>query len=190
MMKEPPLSDPPWVRSGDEGAATDESATDAVPESRDVPAPDQPKTETAAEGPSADAEKTETPRKRSKKRKKRSYTRAVAQALLDGEREASIVSWLQEKGLDDEQIEHALSRARAVIRLKDEPPDEADAGYAMAEADARARRQRDITVGALWFGGGALLTIMTFASASQSGGHYVLAWGPMIYGGIRLLKAL
>jgi hypothetical protein len=114
----------------------------------------------------------------------------VAQALLDGEREASIVKWLEGKGLGEEEIEHTLSRARAVIRMKDEQPAETDAGHAMEEADTRARRQRDLTVGALWFGGGALLTVMTFASASESGGHYVLAWGPMIYGGIRLLKAL
>jgi hypothetical protein len=44
-------------------------------------------------------------------------------------------------------------------------------------------------VGALWFGGGAAVTLLTCA-ASANGGVYLLAWGPMIYGAIHFFRGL
>ena len=46
-----------------------------------------------------------------------------------------------------------------------------------------------ILVGALWFGSGAAVTLLTCA-ASANGGVYLLAWGPMIYGAIQFFRGL
>jgi hypothetical protein len=55
--------------------------------------------------------------------------------------------------------------------------------------EVRDERSGMILKGALWLGGGLALTIVTYSSA-QGGGTYVLAWGPMIYGLITLVRGL
>ena len=47
----------------------------------------------------------------------------------------------------------------------------------------------DVAVGILWLAGGILVTALTYAAASD-GGVYIIAYGPVIYGAIRLLKGL
>lgn len=59
------------------------------------------------------------------------------------------------------------------------------------ERDARrALARKNILIGALLLGGGLVLTIATWSAASSGGGTYVLAWGPIIFGGIRLVRGL
>jgi hypothetical protein len=38
--------------------------------------------------------------------------------------------------------------------------------------------------------GGLVLTVATYSSASQQGGTYIIAYGPMIVGAIRLIRGL
>lgn len=50
--------------------------------------------------------------------------------------------------------------------------------------------KRNIIVGGLFFFIGLAVTIGTYSSASRSGGSYMLAWGPIIFGGIQFFKGL
>jgi hypothetical protein len=58
------------------------------------------------------------------------------------------------------------------------------------EAERRAAKSKNITFGALLLVAGIIVTAVTYDSASQSGGTYIVAWGPMVYGAIRLFKGL
>ena len=49
---------------------------------------------------------------------------------------------------------------------------------------------RDIMVGALWCFGGLIITIGSYAAVAERGGTYLLCWGPVIFGGIQLLRGL
>jgi len=60
----------------------------------------------------------------------------------------------------------------------------------MATAERRSRKQKDIVLGSILLGVGLLITVGTYNSASQSGGTYFIAYGPMIVGVIRLFKGL
>ena len=63
-----------------------------------------------------------------------------------------------------------------------------------ATAEQRAawesKGTRSLAWGAVWFIGGLLVTLYTYgqASASEFGGVYVVAWGPMLYGVYRLIS--
>ncbi|GAA2913582.1 hypothetical protein Acy02nite_69880 [Actinoplanes cyaneus] len=54
-------------------------------------------------------------------------------------------------------------------------------------AESAARGKRDITVGAIWFAVGGIITLATMASAASV---YVVAWGPMLYGAYRIIKGV
>ena len=54
---------------------------------------------------------------------------------------------------------------------------------------ARQAAKVEMLRGFLWFGGGAAITAITYAAADP-GGRYMLFWGPMAYGGYRLLRAV
>lgn len=102
---------------------------------------------------------------------------------------------LMDDGLGPAQVEaelvaqgHSAEHARAVV--------DSLGDYASAQSEAQAisgggsgAGQMDLVVGALFLLGGLALTIITFAAAS-GGGTYVLAWGPMLYGIIRIVKGL
>jgi hypothetical protein len=49
--------------------------------------------------------------------------------------------------------------------------------------------QHDMLVGGLWCVGGILVTAITY-SAAQGGGHYVVAWGAILFGGIQFMRGL
>jgi hypothetical protein len=108
-------------------------------------------------------------------------------SLLDGESETVVVQWLRKKGLSDQQIGSTLRRAHARIAARESAPSFAVEREAQ---EASAQRDKDRLHGGLWFGGGLALTLLSLMSAEGSGGgRYILAWGPMLYGGYRLLKS-
>jgi hypothetical protein len=52
-----------------------------------------------------------------------------------------------------------------------------------------AKGKRGMGFGAAWFLAGLLITLITYSNASgPSGGVYVVAWGPMLYGAYRLIS--
>lgn len=49
--------------------------------------------------------------------------------------------------------------------------------------------KRGMGFGVAWFVAGLLITLITYSNASgPSGGVYVVAWGPMLYGAYRLIS--
>ena len=56
-------------------------------------------------------------------------------------------------------------------------------------ARAQNTPQHDMMVGGLWCVGGILVTAITYSAAS-GGGHFVVAWGAILFGGIQFLKGL
>jgi hypothetical protein len=69
-------------------------------------------------------------------------------------------------------------------------PDAGGFAQSAYEADRRAAKAKNITFGAALLVLGIIVTAVTYDSASQSGGTYIVAWGPMVYGAIRLFKGL
>jgi hypothetical protein len=57
-------------------------------------------------------------------------------------------------------------------------------------AERDARRRNDLVFGSLLLAAGLLITVVTFNSASQSGGTYIVAYGPIIVGVIKLARGL
>lgn len=58
------------------------------------------------------------------------------------------------------------------------------------EAERRAAKARNIVIGLVLLGIGIVVTAVTYGSASRGGGTYIVAWGPMVFGAIRLFKGL
>lgn len=93
--------------------------------------------------------------------------------------------------LDGESLEYIRGS-----RVQGDPKSNAGPGTPETfDPDAELRRQaanNDIKVGGLFFGGGLLVTFLTMSAASSSptGGSYILAWGPILFGGHRLLRGL
>ena len=69
-----------------------------------------------------------------------------------------------------------------------------NAGFVAANSNQAARdlAQKNFVHGALWLVGGIAVTAVTYsiASSSPSGGHYLIAWGAIIFGGFQFLKGL
>ena len=51
-------------------------------------------------------------------------------------------------------------------------------------------KSNDVAVGFLWLIGGLLVTAITYSAASECGDMYIIAYGPVIYGVVRLIKGL
>ena len=80
---------------------------------------------------------------------------------------------LVEQGLKPEDAEIVVSNLQAQIKqAKDEVAN------------------KNMLYGALWCGGGLLVTALTYSAASENGGSYVVAWGAVIFGAWQLLKGL
>ena len=50
--------------------------------------------------------------------------------------------------------------------------------------------KRNMVVGGLWCVGGIAVTAVTYSGASDGGGHYVVAWGAIIFGAIQFVRGL
>jgi hypothetical protein len=51
-----------------------------------------------------------------------------------------------------------------------------------------AQAKKNMLHGGLWFGGGSLITGVTYAMASAEGGSYFMTWGAIIFGGFQFLQ--
>jgi hypothetical protein len=71
--------------------------------------------------------------------------------------------------------------------------DELQAEYLRAVAAENAQRDaanRSIVWGGALFALGLVITLLTYSHASTSGGTYIIAWGPVVFGLIRLVRGL
>jgi hypothetical protein len=57
---------------------------------------------------------------------------------------------------------------------------------AIVNANQQAGR-KNMLHGALWCGGGTLVTVVTLAMA-EGGGKFFLAWGAIVFGGIQFIR--
>ncbi|MGZ6267647.1 MAG: hypothetical protein ACXWNR_03685 [Candidatus Limnocylindrales bacterium] len=49
----------------------------------------------------------------------------------------------------------------------------------------------DMVIGGLICAGGVVVTLATYnAAASSGGGSYIIAWGAIVFGGLRFLRGL
>lgn len=88
-------------------------------------------------------------------------------------------SILIEHGLDKESATNIVSAVQN--RIEEHKQDE----YTLKQEAAR----KDMVRGGLWCGLGIVVTIGSYAMAS-GGGHYVVAWGAIIFGGIQFFRGL
>ncbi|MGC4103782.1 hypothetical protein [Ferruginibacter sp.] len=58
------------------------------------------------------------------------------------------------------------------------------------KAAKRKRGNKDMLYGGLWCAGGTIITIATYSAASEGGGHYVVAWGAIIFGAIQFFRGV
>lgn len=64
-------------------------------------------------------------------------------------------------------------------------------GPSPEERAARKQGENDLVHGALWLVGGLVVTGVTYLAAEARGeGYYLLAWGPIVFGGIQFLSGL
>lgn len=54
----------------------------------------------------------------------------------------------------------------------------------------RSSGLKNMGIGALFCIGGIVATAVTYGMASESGGTYIIAWGPAIFGGIQFFRGL
>lgn len=59
-----------------------------------------------------------------------------------------------------------------------------------AGKEEKKEGRNDMIIGGLWFAGGLILTIGSYMMVSESGGRYLITYGPIIYGVIRFFKGV
>jgi hypothetical protein len=64
--------------------------------------------------------------------------------------------------------------------------------FERANAARRAHSNRMLATGVVFFLIGLVITLVTYSSASsgRGGGTYIVAWGPMVFGVIRIFRGL
>jgi hypothetical protein len=61
----------------------------------------------------------------------------------------------------------------------------------VSNTSARDEANRNMLVGGILCGGGILVTAMTMAASSgPGGGPYIVAWGAILFGGIRFIRGV
>lgn len=100
----------------------------------------------------------------------------AADQMRSGMGDAALVEDLIEKGIDPGDAEAVVSRL-SLIRRSQINKQKQEAG------------SKNMLLGAVWCIGGAIVTAVTFSSAS-GGGQYVVAWGAIIFGAFQFFQGL
>jgi hypothetical protein len=96
----------------------------------------------------------------------------AAHLIKVGHSRMQVEDRLVERGLDREAASTVVDKLLAM----------------RAEAQEEAAR-KDMLYGALWCLGGVLVTALTYIAA-EGGGVYIVWWGAIVYGAIRLFRGL
>ncbi|MDQ5908051.1 MAG: hypothetical protein QG599_142 [Pseudomonadota bacterium] len=96
----------------------------------------------------------------------------AAELMRNGAKSESIINNLIEQGLDAES-------AKVVVSNLDEA----------RKKQKQEQGQKNMGFGTLWCIGGLVVTAVTYSAAS-GGGHYVVAWGAVVFGAIQFLQGL
>ena len=97
----------------------------------------------------------------------------AAQRMASGASGAAVEQELMQQGLDPQS-------ARTVV---------AELSSVRTSAQ-RSAGLRNMGIGALFCIGGIIATVVTYSLASESGGTYIIAYGPAIFGGIQFIRGL
>ena len=106
---------------------------------------------------------------------KRKIIAKARESRAKGATLGEIETGLINEGLDAEMVKQIMEQ----VPMEEVEP--------VSESDNREMRHA-----LYWLVGGILITVVTYSMASSSGGGgtYLIAWGPMLVGGIRFFKAL
>lgn len=96
----------------------------------------------------------------------------AAEQMRNGTKNHAIVNNLVEQGLDEESANIVVSN---LVKARKEQKHE--------------QGKKNMIFGILWFIGGLVVTAATYSAASN-GGHYIVAWGAVIFGAIQFLQGL
>ncbi len=107
----------------------------------------------------------------------------TAEQLHQGRSSAGVERKLVERGVEPAAAKSIVAnlkaaRANAIREARSE---------AYAKVGTRA-----VIVGGLWFLGGVTVTLLTYDAAvnSPQGGGFLVAWGAILYGGLRLVRGI
>ncbi|HUQ05639.1 MAG TPA: hypothetical protein VM261_24215 [Kofleriaceae bacterium] len=105
----------------------------------------------------------------------------------DAAQDMLIEQWTRGTGVGTEPAPRAIPSAPPARTVsftpgpQDPPPP--------ANLSLTPSRDADIAIGLLLMLGGIMVTVLTYDAAS-GGGMYVIAWGPVVYGFLRLMRGL
>jgi hypothetical protein len=109
-------------------------------------------------------------------------TKGIAQQLVAGKSQPSLVKDLVKKGFSEEAATAMVGRvAMALDDYKKSP-----AGRAVLAQKNKNRMLR----GLAWTVVGTIITVVTYSSASVSGGTYYVCWGAILFGVIDFFAGL
>jgi hypothetical protein len=101
------------------------------------------------------------------------YQRAVA-LINQGKSRSQIETELKSTGLSQESVSGIVNHV-----------------FGLRKKANRDAASKNLVLGALWCVGGAVVTIVTYQIATESGGGtYFVAWGAVLFGGIQFLRGL
>lgn len=97
----------------------------------------------------------------------------AAQRIASGASHAAVEQDLMQKGLDPQSARTVVTE---LSRVK--------------SSAMRSSGLKNMAIGGLFCIGGIVATVVTYGMASESGGTYIIAWGPAIFGGIQFFRGL
>lgn len=75
-------------------------------------------------------------------------------------------------------------------RMQQRNRDTGDDSPELTERAARVHAQRSIVWGVVWLVAGIVITAATYNAASREGGTYVVAYGPILVGVIKIFRGI
>lgn len=116
----------------------------------------------------------------------------AAKALKSGQPRKKVRRRLLELGLDEKSVFLVLSQVNVANSSAEADDSESIPSLARPESEIiREAGQRKMALGALWCIGGLIVTGLTYALASGTGGGtYIFAWGAILFGAVQFIQGL
>ena len=109
-------------------------------------------------------------------------TKTIAQQLVSGKIQQALVKDLVKKGFSEEAANAMVGNVAAALEDYKKTP----AGRAAIAQKNKNRMFR----GLAWTVAGTIITVVTYSSASLSGGTYYICWGAILFGVIDFFAGL
>lgn len=109
------------------------------------------------------------------------YQIYVAKNLAEGVDKHTIIAALVGEGWPEGVAEQLVDQTQLALKEYTQSPE--------VKAERAGKYVKHILFGALWAGGGAVVTLATY-SAAEGGGTYIIAWGAIGFGALEFLYGL